>query len=391
MQSFFKDERGSVLILVAWTFAIVGIIAAFLLYRSELEWAAVANIERNMEARRLVEEILQEHLILLRTDDTDNDSRADAWFGGDGFSQYERDGYQVTVIIEDESSKPNLNLLTLDELQYLKLDGEQLEPLLDWIDPDDEVRPAGAELEYYQALSPAYKPRNGFLPSMREVLAIKGGPEIYGEIAPYCTVFGKYNLNVLVEPQLENLLLSAGFERSWVERLVNDVRSFRGEKQLKDFTSFEELRQLSAVSLGRLEELSPLLMLSGIININFVSETGLRMILRKTGYDTDLAKTLIHRRQEEPFGELSEIQHFFNNKENPLKVGKYFTTVSTIIRYQIWLNKGRHAYYLETVQERVLDDEEWRLYPLSWCFLLNQEVPEIPESPLEVIEDEEVE
>lgn len=386
----FEDERGSVLILVAWVFAIIGIVAAFLLQRSEMEWAAVANLERNNEAGQLAEAILQEYLVLLREDDTDNDSMADAWFNNDGFFQYERDDYQVTVKIEDESSKPNLNLLNLDELQYLKIDGEQIEPLLDWIDSDDELRPAGAEDEYYQALTPAYKPRNGFLPSMGEILAVKEGPDIYPEIAAHCTVFGKYNLNVLTELQLENLLLSAGFEKIWVERMVNDVKSFRGEKSAKEFTHFDELRQLGAVSLEKLDELRPLLTLKGIININFISEAGLKMILKKTGYDTDLSKTIIHRRREEPFGDISEVQHFFNNKENPLKAEKYFTTVSTIIRYQIWLSKGRHSYYLGTVLERVFDDDEWRLYPLSRCFLLNQEVPELPEPPV-VIEDEEVE
>lgn len=387
----FNDERGSVLILVAWIFGIIGIIAVFLVQRSELEWAAVANLERNIRARQLAEEVLQEYLALLRQDDTENDSMADAWFANNGFFQYERDGYQITVKIEDESSKPNLNLLNLEELQYLKIDGEQLEPLLDWIDLDDEQRPAGAEDEYYQALTPAYKPRNGFLPTMREIFAVKGGPGIYPELAPHCTVFGKYNLNVLTDLQLENLLLSAGFEKIWVERMVNDVKSFRGEKSAKEFTHFDELRQLGAVSLEKLDELRPLLTLKGIININFISEAGLKMILKKTGYDTDLSKTIIHRRREEPFSEISEIQHFFNNKENPLKVEKYFTTVSTIIRYQIWLSKGRHTYYLETVQERVFDDDEWRLYPLSHCFLLNQEAPELPEPPVvDVIEDEEV-
>ncbi|MGE5605159.1 MAG: general secretion pathway protein GspK [Bacteroidota bacterium] len=387
----FHEERGSVLILVAWVFAIIGIVAAFLLQRSEIEWAAVSNLERNIQARQLAEEILQEYLVLLREDDTDNDSMADAWFDNDGFSQYERDGYQVTVKIEDESSKPNLNLLNLEELQYLKIDGEQIEPLLDWIDLDDELRPAGAEIEFYQALTPAYKPRNGFLPAMREILAIKDGLDIYPEVAPHCTVFGKYNLNVLTDLQLENLLLSAGFEKSWVERMVNDVKFFRGENSAKEFTNFDELRQLGAVSLEKLDELRPLLTLRGIININFISEAGLKMILKKTGYDTDLSKSIVRRRREEPFSEITEIQHYFNNKENPLKVEKYFTTVSTIIRYQIWLSKGRHAYYLEAVQERVPDDDEWRLYPLSRCFLLNQEVPELPEPPVDVSEDEEVE
>ncbi len=387
MKAFIEDSRGSVLILVAWIFAIIGIIAAFLLNRSELEWAAVVNLERNTAARQLAEEILQERMALLRLDDTETDNMADAWFENDGFFQYERDGFQVTVKIEDESSKPNLNLLELDEMQYLKLDSEQMEPVLDWIDPDDEVRPAGAEVEFYQALTPAYKPRNGFLSTVREVLAVKDGPLIYPEIAPYCTVFGKYNLNVLTVPKLENLLLSSGFEKSWVERMVNDVKTYRSTKEV--FDNFDELRQLSAVSLEKLDELHPLLTLSGIININFISEAGLKMILKKTGYDTDMSKTIIHRRQEEAFSDLSEVQHFFNNTKKPFKVEKYFTTVSTIIRYQIWLSKGRHTYYLETVQERVSDDGEWRIYPLSRCFLLNREAPELPEAPVEVVEDSE--
>lgn len=388
MKVFIKDSRGSVLILVAWVFAIIGIIAAFLLYRSELEWAAVVNLERNTQARQLAEEILQERLALLREDDTKTDNMADVWFEDDGYFQYEQNGYQVTVKIEDESSKPNLNLLDLDELQYLKLDGEQVEPLLDWIDLDSELRPAGAETEYYQSSTPSYKPRDGFLSSIREILAVKNGQEIYPEIAPYCTVFGKYNINVLTELKLENLLLSSGFEKSWTERMVNDVKAYRSTKE---FDHYDELRQLSAVSLEKLDELRPLLTLSGIININFINETGLRMILKKTGYDTDLAKTIIHHRQEGPFNDITEVQHYFNNVKKPLKVEKYFTTVSTIIRYQIWLSKGRRTYYLESVQERIPDDGEnkWRLYPLSRCYLLNREAPVLPEPPVVVTEDSE--
>lgn len=391
MKAFIEDSRGSILILVAWIFAIIGIVAAFLLYRSELEWAAVVNLERNNAARQLAEEILQERMALLRLDDTETDNMADDWFENDGFFQYERDGFQVTVKIEDESSKPNLNLLELEEMKYLKLDGDQIEPVLDWIDPDDEVRPAGAEVEFYQSETPAYKPRNGFLATVREVLAVKDGPAIYPEIAPYCTVFGKYNLNALTVPQLENLLLSSGFDKLWVERMANDVKSFRGNNSAKEFSNFDEVRKLSAVIGERADELANLLTFSGIININFISESGLKMILKKAGYDEELSKRIIHRRREGPFSDISEVQGFFTNKEKPFKVEKYFTTVSTIIRFQIWLSKGRHTYYLESVQERVMDDggDEWRIYPFSRCFLINKEAPELPEAPVEVTEDSE--
>lgn len=383
-----KDCRGSVLLLVVWVFAIMGVIAAFLLYRSELEWAAVVNLERNSQAGRLAEEILQERLALLRRDDTENDTVSDAWFGENGYFQDERDGYRITVKTEDESSKPNINILGRNELGVLGLDDEQADVLLDWIDVNNEIRPEGAETEYYQTLTPAYKPRDGFLSTLREILAVKNGKEIHLKIAPYCTVFGKYNINILTESDLENLLISSGFDKVWVERMVSDVKNYRTDKVFKEY---DELRQLSAVSLDKFEELRPLLTLKGILNLNFIDEKGLETVLKRTGYNQELAGNVIRRRREQPFTEIEEAKHLFKNGENQLPVQQYFTTVSTIIRYQIWISKGKHTYYLETVQERVPADgaNKWRVRPLFRCVLRNREAPELPEPPPELVGDEE--
>ncbi len=386
MKDSLKDCRGSVLILVAWIFAIMGVIAAFMLYRSELEWVAVINLERNSQAGRLAEEVLQERCALLLKDDTENDCTTDIWFGENGYFQDERDGYQITVKIEDESSKPNLNLLNQAELGLMGLSDEQAGALLDWIDIDSDIRPEGAEVDYYQSLTPAYKPRDGFLSTLREVLAIKEGQEIYSMVSSYCTVFGKYNINILTETDLENLLLSAGFDKMWVERMVSDVKNYRTSKI---FSTYDDLRQLSAVSLDKLDELRPLLTLTGVMNLNLIDEKGLETVLKRTGYNQDLAGTIIKRRQEQPFSEINEAQHFFNTGEKPLKVEQYFTTVSTIIRYQIWLIKGNHIYYLETVQERVPDNgaDKWRIRPLFRCVMRNREAPDLPEPPRTVVED----
>lgn len=381
-----KDCRGSVLLLVVWVFAIMGIVAAFLLYRSELEWAAVVNLERNSQAGRLAEEVLQERLALLRRDDTENDSPSDVWFGENGFFQDERDGYRITVKIEDESSKPNINILSRNELGILGLDDEQADLLLDWIDVNDEISSEGAETEYYQSLTPAYKPRDGFLSTLREMLSVKNGKEIHSKIAPYGTVFGKYNINILTESDLENLLISSGFDKIWVERMVSDVKNYRTNKVFKEY---DELRQLSAVSLEKFEELRPLLTLTGSMNLNFTDEKGLETVLNRTGYNRELAGNIIRRRREQPFAEIGEAQHFFRTGEKQLPVEQYFTTISTIIRYQIWLTKGKHTYYLETVQERVPADgaNKWRTRPLFWCVLRNREAPELPEPPPELVGD----
>ena len=47
--------------------------------------------------------------------------------------------------------------------------------ILDWLDPDDEVRePGGAEAKYYASLDPPRLPKNGPLDSVEELLLVKG-------------------------------------------------------------------------------------------------------------------------------------------------------------------------------------------------------------------------
>ncbi|MGD8400070.1 MAG: hypothetical protein PVH64_03920, partial [Bacillota bacterium] len=54
----------------------------------------------------------------------------------------------------------------------------------------------------------------------------------------------------------------------------------------------------------------------------------------------------------------------------------------------IWVSKGEHKYFLNTVQKRVPGDlrVKWRAQTLSWQFLTNKSVPEIPEmTPFEEV------
>lgn len=85
-----------------------------------------------------------------------------------------------------------------------------LDALMDWIDPDDDERPQGAEEGYYRALTPPYGSRNGPMLFLEELLLVKGmTPAIlYGDndhegIADYITIAGddgKINLNTAQLP-----------------------------------------------------------------------------------------------------------------------------------------------------------------------------------------------
>jgi len=374
----FIDNRGSTLIIITWLFAIIGIITAFIFYRSELEWAAVVNMERSMQARQLAEEVLAEKLVLLTEDDTEHDSIDDPWFCN-GYQNFERSGFQISILIEDEGSKPNLNLLTGDDLRLAGLDQTQIDPLLDWIDRDDDLRGEGAESEYYNAKQPAYKPKNTFLASPREILALKNGTAIYEAITPHTTVFGRYNPNAMDGEAFGNLLLAAGFQSNWVERVVDEFRAYRRNAR---FNTIDDFLKLSSVTLQTCEQLEPLLRFDGSCNVNLVSKTALQVVLNNSGYDSQSAQEIIRYRNEQPFTSTEEIAGVIPTKDKQKQVGDYFTTVSTIIRYRIWLVKGTKKFYLDTVQERVLNSNQkkrWSVTPLSYVFLMNNDVPEMPQ------------
>ncbi len=86
--------------------------------------------------------------------------------------------------LTDEASKINLNaLLRLDtsgQIAYqmlMKLPNmteEVADAIIDWIDPDDNPRPFGAESQSYLGGTPSYRCKNGPLDSVEELLLVRG-------------------------------------------------------------------------------------------------------------------------------------------------------------------------------------------------------------------------
>jgi type II secretory pathway component PulK len=84
----------------------------------------------------------------------------------------------------DESSKINLNaLLRLDTsgrvafemlMKLPNMTEEIADAIIDWIDPDDNPRPYGAESQTYLGGSPSYRCKNGPLDSVEELLLVRG-------------------------------------------------------------------------------------------------------------------------------------------------------------------------------------------------------------------------
>jgi len=67
------------------------------------------------------------------------------------------------------------------------------EAILDWLDPDDEPRAAGAESEYYSGLPSPYLPSNGPLDSVAELLLVRG-------VTPSLLFGADANRNGVIDP-----------------------------------------------------------------------------------------------------------------------------------------------------------------------------------------------
>ncbi|WP_254510038.1 type II secretion system minor pseudopilin [Anatilimnocola floriformis] len=107
--------------------------------------------------------------------------------------------------LEDESTRLNLNTLLVLEAQQEgaavqllmslpRMTEEVANAILDWLDPDDEPRPLGAEVDYYSGLTPPYRPKNGPLDSVEELLLVRG-------ITPELLIGADVNRNGTLDPQ----------------------------------------------------------------------------------------------------------------------------------------------------------------------------------------------
>jgi general secretion pathway protein K len=409
------NQRGSILIMVIWFIAIIGVVVTFLFYRTEVEWAAVVNFENQSRYTRVAEAVLHERLALLVKDETAHDFPGDPWYGDDRV-ELEQDGFQITVVIEDEGSKPNLNTVSDNGLQRItaadlpsavapenqnpasgsEQNGQSpaasedsqpagqvsLDPLLDWRDRDGEQRAEGAELSYYQGLNPPYKPRDGCFSSLAEIKQVKGGDRLYPVLAPQVTLYGKINPNTISGETFSNLINSYGeFQKGWLDSVKDQFEDYRRSR--RRFEKMNDFLQLTAINIGTLDKIKPLFRFSGACNVNMATKTGLTVILKEAGYDDAKVVAILNRRQAQPFEEIAEAYGLlgYRKAKDQVLPDDYLTTRSTIIRYRIWVSKGSSRYYLDTVWERrpASLKNEWQITPLSFRELRNEAVPEIPE------------
>jgi general secretion pathway protein K len=206
------DEAGVILIALLWILIALSAIALSFSKESFVEVAAARNTQ-SLETSYFVARAGLEETIykLLQKRSTPSVRGAEVSESPNpldlGRVTGDFGGGLYSVGIQDEAGKINLNLAAEEQIRALAvasginpLDADIIaDSIMDWRDPDKAHRINGAEDDYYQALNPPYKAKNGRFDTVEELLMVRGvTPEYfygYPERAPDGSITYKYGLS----------------------------------------------------------------------------------------------------------------------------------------------------------------------------------------------------
>lgn len=216
-------EKGSILMVILWLVAILGLVASALSFHSRTELRLTAfqwDQERLTQMAKF--KAAQAATLVEKSSMPFTLAGLSQWDAalfpakGDALSS----AASRSATLSDESSRINLNTASKETLERLTGFRDVASAILDWRDPDSLVSPGGAENEFYQSLSNPYPCRNGPFQSVAELLLIKGmTSDLFQEIQSKVTVepSGTVNINTASK----EILGALGASPALVSKIMN--------------------------------------------------------------------------------------------------------------------------------------------------------------------------
>jgi general secretion pathway protein K len=214
-----KREEGIALIAVLWMLMLLSIIAAALSLEVHFSTRIARNMAENAAARAAADAGIQRAILdLISVKKFRTDGTIYAWQFGN---------WTVHISVQDEVGKVNLNQAPEELLAALfgavGVDSGKAQSLADAIvdfrDPDNLVRPHGAEEAEYRAAGVAWGPKNARFETVRELQQVLGMTlEIYERVAPYLTI---YSIGGLINPTLAGEWLTGTLQRAGFNNFIN--------------------------------------------------------------------------------------------------------------------------------------------------------------------------
>lgn len=252
-----RNQHGVALITALLVVALATVAAVAMAARQQLDVRRTANLLDGDQAYAYALAVESWGRVALARDAGENqvDRLDESW--AQRLSPIAVPGGQVDGFVSDLQGRFNLNnLLDTSGLQpsepdveyfkrllrALELDEQLAGAVLDWVDPDFQVRfdADGAEDEYYLSTTTPYRAANRNFQSISELRLVKGvTAEIWNTLAPYvCALPARtlLNVNTAQAPLLQ--ALAAEFTASDAEQLIT-ARGDSGYDSVADFLQQE--------------------------------------------------------------------------------------------------------------------------------------------------------
>jgi len=191
-----EKERGAVLIVVMWLILAIGMLAASFSASIRIEVDAARNVVDQKQSFYLaragieyaVYRLMEAQSVFFQSQQALGTDFAEVPEILTGHLSLKLTGGSAEVDVLDETGKLNVNhapdYMLFNLLLMVGVDESQADVItdsvMDWVDPDDLIRPFGAESDYYLTLKEPYRAKNGAIDVPEELLLIQGiTPEIY--------------------------------------------------------------------------------------------------------------------------------------------------------------------------------------------------------------------
>ncbi|HTT74473.1 MAG TPA: type II secretion system minor pseudopilin GspK [Candidatus Binataceae bacterium] len=263
MVSCRRSERGIALLATMLAVALMTLLVVDFATTVTLGYRAAQNQADELKASYLARSGIGIGLALLEQDSFHDaaspmpyDALTEAW--AQPIPPIPLGGGTVGVTIVDEARKLNVNGLIDPQTHNVNSDKEQIlgrllellgisenvvPELEDWLDPDSIESPGGAEESYYLTLKPPYEPRNGPMPTIGDMRALKGMDDAtFLTLTNYLTVSQESGINInTASPELIAALTPEFADNP---QLVKEIVSIR---MIRPFTNITDLGNLPGV------------------------------------------------------------------------------------------------------------------------------------------------
>lgn len=252
-----SNQRGMVLLLVLVVVALLSALLSEFAFSTLIDLRLTETFRDTTRAEYLARGGITAGRMILQTDNNKYDAENDPnEFWSIGVQDYPLAEGTISVKIDDLGGRLSLNKLVdpqgnLNIVFYerfvrlceeLALENPEglADALVDWLDPDHETEPGGAEDADYLGRNPPYEATDGALTSIDELHMIQGfDAEKIKRLSPFVSSFGSGKLNInTAAPELL---------RSWDIETASAVDSLLDRRAEGPFKHLDELRDTLGV------------------------------------------------------------------------------------------------------------------------------------------------